>query len=169
MHLELLRDKARTFPAIENPSEYASAKIWHCSYRTLEPLRSFRELRELTIASYPDATLEILGGLIRLESLEILHLPKVTTLSPLSGLTRLRKLSLQTLPSWDASGRKTIVESLAPIAHLPCLEELELLGVVPESRAVDELLHCRGTVLNRVRVSQYAAAEMERVRERFPA
>jgi hypothetical protein len=169
MHLELLRDKGRTFPEIQNPMEYASAKIWHCAYRTLEPLRSFRNLRTLSIASYPDKTLEILSGLVFLEGLEILHFPKVTTLSPISALAGLRKLSLQTLPSWDASGRKIIVESLAPIANLPSLEELELLGVVPESKTVDDPLSCRSTVLRRVRVSQYTARETKRVRERFPA
>jgi len=167
MHIELMRDGAHRFPKISAPLDVTSARIWHCKYESLEALSQFTNLRSLVVASYPDSTLELLSGLTDLASLEILHLPQVTSLEPLSQLQNLRKLSLRTLPSWDASSKVTAVASLAPLAALPVLEELELLGVVPESRLVDDLFRCRSLV--RVRLSRYPAREQQRVHEQFAA
>ena len=135
-----MRSKDRTFPTIANPEALTSARIWHCRYTSLGPISQFHNLRTLAIASYPDSTLEPLSSLAMLESLEIVHLPNIKSLLPLLRLVNLRRLSLSTLPSWDASGKLTVVESLQPIAHMPHLEELSLFGVVPESRTVDALL-----------------------------
>jgi hypothetical protein len=99
--------------------------------------------------------------------LEITHLPKVTSLAPLAKLKSLKKLTLSTLPGWDTSRKVTLVESLAPLAACPSLEDLELFGVVPESRTVDDLLKIKS--LKRVRVSQYSKTEQERLRQRFEA
>src|SRR5262245_45226511 len=169
MHLELVRDRARDFPAIDNASSFSSARIWHCRYRTLQPLANFVGLRTLSVATYPDPSFDILARLTSLESLEVVHLPEVRSLSPLTLLKNLRSLSLQTLPSWDASGKKTVVESLAPVANLPFLEELELFGVVPASGTVDDLLDSSSPRLKRVRVSKYPKREQERLFARFAA
>ena len=167
MHLALIRDKRKTFPMIENPSAYQSARVWHCGFRTLQPLAQFTKLRKLQIATYPDASFDVLSGLAWLQTLEVLHLPKVTDLSPLANLRNLRRLCLQTLPSWDSSGKLTVVQSLAPIGHLPLLEEVDLIGVVPENRKVDDLLS--NPSIKRCRVSKYPSAEQERVHARFAA
>ena len=102
-----------------------------------------------------------------LESLEIVHLPNIKNLSPLTSLTKLRKLSLSTLPSWDSSGKLTVVESLEPIANIPLLEELSLFGVVPESKSVDALLKSQSLKL--VRVSKYPKLEKQKLSERYGA
>ncbi len=169
MHLELLREKAREFPDVKDPTSYSTARIWHCRYGTLKPVGALTGLRKLTIATYPDQSLAILSGLVKLQDLEIIHLPGVKSLTPLASLTALRKLALRTLPSWDASGKKTVVESLAPISQLPMLEELELIGVVPESGKVDDLLGACSNNLRRVKVSKYPKLEQERIRARFAA
>lgn len=167
MHLELMRKKDKVFPVISSPESVTSARIWHCSYLSLEPLSKLVNLRALAIASYPDHSFEALTPLNMLESLEIVHLPNITSLSQLAGLTSIRKLSLSTLPSWDSSGKLTVVESLEPIAELPLLEELSLFGVVPESKSIDALLASHS--LKKVRVSKYSKAETQKLSERYGA
>ncbi|WP_329426431.1 hypothetical protein OG339_39950 [Streptosporangium sp. NBC_01495] len=44
---------------------------------------------------------------------------------------------LETLPSWNSSGKVTKVASPAPIVALPELEELRPIGVVPPDRMVN--------------------------------
>lgn len=167
MRLELLRDKAREFSSVGDPRAYTSAYIWHCGYRSLVPLGQFVEVRSLTIAGYPDQSFEPLSGLSKLEELSVVHMPKASSLAPISHLHSLRKLALHTLPSWDGSSRTTIVESLAPIAALPRLQELELFGVVPTSHDVGELFESSSLVS--VRVSKYPKAQVQRLGERFQA
>ena len=167
MHIEFIREKARVFPIVASPLEVTSARIWHCKYETLAPLSQFKNVQLLAIANYPDQTLELLKGLAELEALQILHLPGVTSLEPLSQLQRLRRLSLSTSPSWDATGKLTLVDSLALLAALPVLEELELYGVLPQSRLADDLY--RSVSLTRVQLSKYPKREQQRVRERFAA
>ena len=164
VHLELVRDRSKDFPVVTDPLAVETACIWHCGYRTLAPLSQMTNLSRLEIATYPGASLEPLRPLVRLERLRILHLPGVTDLEPLRSLVALKHLSLATLPSWDASGRRTEVASLAPIAALPVLEELELFGVVPSDRKVDDILSI-GSLL-KARVSKYPKPEMARLTAR---
>jgi hypothetical protein len=161
MHLEHMRDKNKVFPIIENPETFTSARIWHCSYKSLEPISKLTNLRNLVIASYPDSTLEFISTLENLEVLEILHLPNINSLAPLSRLKKLTCLSLSTLPSWDASRKTTSVDTLEPITMLPLLEKLSLLGVVPISRTTDMLLNCK--TLKHIRISQYPKSEQEKI------
>jgi hypothetical protein len=161
-HLELMRDKAKDFPTLDDPASFTSARIWHCSYRSLAPVADLTGLTRLEIATYPDASLSALAGFVRLEELSILHLPNVTDLSPLQGLSRLRRLDLMTNPSWDSSGKVTTVDSLRPLTTLPLLEEVNLFGIVPADPVIDDLLECRA--LRRAKVSRYPPAEVERLR-----
>lgn len=162
-----MRDGAREFPLPESPAQVRTARIWHCKYRSLAPVAQLTGVRQLSIATFPDDSLEALASLTALEELQIVHLPKVHDLSPLSGLTNLRSLSLQTLPSWDASGMVTEVESLTPISSLTSLERLELFGVVPKNRSVDSVIDMPS--LRHLRVSQFPEAEGERAQKRFPS
>jgi hypothetical protein len=84
----------------------------------------------------------------------------VQDLAPLARLTQLEALQLATLPSWDASGKKTIVGSLDPLAELPLLKHLELFGVVPQDKSLAALERCPALVS--VRVSKYPKAEITR-------
>jgi hypothetical protein len=161
--LDLMRDKSPRFPEIPRPSTYASARIWHCSYESLEPLASFVNLEALAVATYPDATLNPVAGPLRLEWLMIIHMPRVTDLAALRKLTRLKALSLATLPSWDVSGKVTEVNSLAPLAELPQLETLELFGVRPPDRSVGDLL--RSPSLREARISKYPKREIARLQD----
>lgn len=159
-HLELMRDPARAFPPIVDPDAVRQATIWHCRYTSLAPLAELRQLKRLVIATFPDASLDYLGGLEKLRFLRIMHMPKVSDIEPLAGLTQLTSLSLSTLPSWDASGKTTTIRSLEPLAALPALAHLELFGICPPDKSLGPLEKCKH--LRTARVSQYPSAEVDR-------
>lgn len=161
-HLELMRDQSKLFPPVDEPEGIESVRVWHCKYKTLEPISGLRNLRGLAIATFPDDDLRLLSELTALEYLRILHLPKVGDLSPLIGLSRLKVVRFSTLPSWDSSGKTTTVESLEPLAQLPHLENLELFGVTPPKCSLHALEESAS--LTTVRVSKYPDFEVERFR-----
>lgn len=115
------------------------------------------------IGTYPDADLEPIAFLKGLQYLGVVHLPGITDLGPLAQLTRLRTVRLATLPSWDSSGNVTEVNSLRPLALLPELTHLELLGVRPASETLRDLEDAAGLVS--LRVSKYPKEEVARFRE----
>lgn len=160
MTVEYIRDGARSLPAPPAPSEVTALRVWHCKYKSLEVLSVFENLATLVIATYPDADLEPLVGLRKLEYLSIMHMPKVSDLAPLSKLQKLATLRLSTLPSWDSSGKQTMVRSLAPLAELPALTHLELFGVVPEDGSLDDLENCPS--LETLRVNKYPKSAVDR-------
>lgn len=160
VHLDLLRDPARKFPSVVDPESIRSARIWHCKYESLVPLGALRNLEELVIATFPDESFDFLGKLSELRFLQVLHMPKICDISPLSGLKQLTTLSLSTLPSWDTSRKTTTIQSLDPLASIPSLTHLELLGVCPPDKSLIALKKCK--YLRTARVSQYPRAEMIR-------
>lgn len=157
-----MRDSATTFPSDAVPTDTTALRVWFCKYQDLGAIASVTSLRVLVVAGYPNATLEPIASLGALEYLSLVHLPKVTDLGPLESLSSLRVLRLQTLPSWDSSGKVTEVSSLAPLAKLGDLRHLELFGVRPTSRSLAELEACPS--LESVRVSKYPNAEVLRFR-----
>ncbi len=159
MHVDFVREVAADFPKIDIKNEVTSLRIWHCKYRTLEGIRQFPNLRTLVVAGWPDEPLSILSG-IGLEYLLIVHLPQIHDLAPLNSLQQLRSLSLQTLPSWDSSGKVQEVESLEPISQISNLEHLELFGVVPPDRSLAAIENCKKLVS--ARFSKYPKQEITR-------
>ena len=160
MHLEFIRDTAKAMPLVSEAENLLSLCVWHCKYQTLQPLSAFRTLRILKIAGFPDDTFEFLRGLDQLEWLSIVHLPKVTNLRPIAALRNLQFLELQTLPSWDASRKRTVVESLAPLTELPTLRHVSLLGVIPKDNSLIALSGCR--TLQSGKFHGYPKGEAER-------
>ena len=114
VHLDLLRSEFPEFPIMAQPLSIVTVRYRDCGY-SLEPLSAFRNLTGLDVIGYRDSTLGTLRGLEHLRYLRILHLPKVSDLSDLGTLPSLEVLRLATLPSWDASGRVTRVDSLEPL------------------------------------------------------
>jgi hypothetical protein len=163
MHLELMRDKAREFPAVREPLAVRSARVWHCGYRSLAALATFTNLETLVVATYPDDSFAPLGALEHLQYLRVLHFPRATDLSPVRKLQDLTSLSLASLPSWDASGKTLKVSSLAPIAQIHNLQHLELFGVCPSDRALTPLFKL--AKLRSARFSKYPKAEVQRFYE----
>ena len=160
MHLDLIRDQSRVFPLVANPERVTSLTVWHCKYKTLAPLQALVSLRELTIGTFSDNSFEVLAPLLTLEKLRVLHFPKISSLAPLAKLQNLRRVTLESLPSWDASSKRLVVESIEPLATLPRLECLQLLGVVPESRSLAALEASKS--LRFARFHGYKAAEQSR-------
>jgi hypothetical protein len=158
-HLELMRDRANTFPDMGDISAIRTARIWHCSYRSLMPISGMINVEELVIGIWPDPSLEVLSRMSRLRYLRIVHMPKVIDLASLEHLQNLEVLSLGTLPSWDAARKCTIVDSLAPICKLSKLKQLELFGICSADKSLRDLLHC--PQLQSARFSHYPNDEVE--------
>ena len=118
MHLELMRERGRAFPKVAEPLAVRSARVWHCKDTSLAGLGSLTNLETLVIASYPDESFVPLTRLRRLRYLSVLHFPNAVDLSPIKHFRKLETLSLASLPSWDASGKVIVVESLEPIGSL---------------------------------------------------
>ena len=155
-----MRSAERQMPAISALLEVQSLTVWHCKFKTLAPLASLRNLTRLVIAGFPDESFEQIGALSNLRQLSILHFPRVRSLSPLKQLVQLAALSLESLPSWDASRKQLVVESLSPLAELPSLAHLQLLGVVPPERSLTALE--ASSSLRSARFQGYPGAEVER-------
>ena len=160
MHLDLMRDSSTEFPKIEHQAEIRTLRVWHCKYKSLAPLTELCNLEELVIGSFPDESLETVASLRKLRYLSIVHMPKVTNLEPLSKLGDVESLSLSTSPSWDSAGKRTIVNSIEPLAKMKSLRHLELLGVCPANRSLAVLGQCKN--LQSARFSQYPVDEVER-------
>lgn len=160
MIVDLMRDRAERFPVIDNREQVRRMRIWHCKYKTLQSIAEFQNLEELVIATFPDGTLRPLASLRKLRHLRILHMPKITNLEGLSGLKGLESLALETSPSWDASGRCTVVESLEPIASISGLKHLQLFGICPPNKSLAALEQMKN--LQSARFSQYPQPEVER-------
>jgi hypothetical protein len=136
------------------------ARVRGCRYQDWTAIGELTELVSLEVLDWLAADLEPLRALTKLEQLHLHHLPHVASLDPLADLVCLRRLVLETIPGWDSSGKVTEVASLAPLRHLP-LEEVNLFGVRPESRSVDDLLAI--PTLRVARLSKYPAAEIRRI------
>lgn len=160
MHLELMRDPSRTFPTVTEPESILSARVWHCKYKSLFPLTQLRNLEELVIAGFPDDSFEFFSKLEKLRVLHVLHMPKICDIGPLAKLARLKSVSLATLPSWDASKKTIIIQSLEPLAEIPELAYLELLGICPPDKSLAPLERCNN--LQTARISHYPMAEIDR-------
>lgn len=154
-----MRDKANKFPEMGDMSAIRTARIWHCGYRSLMPISGMINVEELVIGTWPDSSLEVLSRMSQLRYLRIVHMPKVVDLAALEHLRNLEVLSLGTLPSWDASRKFTIVDSLAPISRLSKLRQLELFGICAADNSLRDLLHC--PQLQSARFSQYPKDEVE--------
>jgi hypothetical protein len=163
--LDVRGDRAEVFASPPDPRSYTYARILACRYTSYEGLRQMTNLVSLEVIDWLAADLEALRGLHRLEQLKITHLPKITSVEPLAGLVSLRRLILETIPSWDSSGKVTEVDSLAPLRGLP-LEEVNMFGVRPASKSVDDLLEI--STLRKARLSKFAAKEIKRINAVVP-
>jgi hypothetical protein len=156
-------DKAKEMPSDPFASHVTALRVWKCRYDSLLPLAQYPNLRTLVVATYPDVDLSPLAHLEGLKYLRLLHMPRVNDLAPLINLRQLVTVRLETLPSWDSSGKVTVVDSLRPLAELPNLAHLELFGVRPATKSLRDLEVAPG--LTSVRVSKYPKAEITRFRE----
>lgn len=159
MHLDLVRPDGKTFPVVGAPQNVRSARLWNCKFPA-SPVGQFRNLEGLEILALRDSSLEFIGELRSLRYLRITDMPKVRDLEPLGQLTSIEVLRLHTLPSWDSSGKRTVVSSLDPIAALPALRHLELFSIVPPDRSLATLERCNA--LMTARFQGYPKVEVAR-------
>lgn len=159
MYIELLKKTEPNFPDIASPASVTAMKIWLCKYKTLAPVKSFVNLKTLIINGLPDADPSWLSELTQLEYLWIQNPSKIKSLGFLRPLNKLHSLSLSTPPSWDTSKKVIEVESLAPIAELAELRNIELFGVFDASKSLAALKQCKN--LERARFNGYAKSTTE--------
>ncbi len=104
-------------------------RIWKSGVEHFENLANFPNITELDIFDYRAPSLTPLRALRGLRRLSVIHFPHVSSFEPLSELRQLEELVLETLPSGDASGKRTLVETFRPLARLSQLRVLKLAGV----------------------------------------
>jgi len=163
--VDIRGDRSVEFPDLDDPLSITNARVLACNYEDWDGIGRLANLTSLEVSSWLGSDLRPLQSLKHLEQLQITHLPNITSLAPLAGLVSLKRLILQTIPGWDSSGKVTEVETLAPLRGLP-LEEVNLFGVRPKSRAVDDLLGMH--TLQRARLSKFAAKEIKRINALVP-
>jgi hypothetical protein len=109
-----------------------SVRLVNPRITSLAPLSGLSHLEALSLDDPP--TLNELDGLGNLKCLVLRHFRRVRSLSLVGALSRLRMISMSTIPSWDASRRCLEVESFEPLSKLHDLEWLYLMGVMPLDR-----------------------------------
>ncbi|WP_195575549.1 hypothetical protein [Paenibacillus sp. 1001270B_150601_E10] len=125
--VELIKKTQREFDSIlENPG-IESLKIWNCKIHDYSKLSSLQHLLELEIFIFDKGKLSDLSELKQLKKLRLIHIPQIQDLSELSHLANLEELSLESLPSWDSSGKTLVFNNLEPISALSKLKMLTLM------------------------------------------
>jgi len=157
-------DRALDFPVFEGAKEITHARVIACRYERWDAIGQLTNLLSLEVFEWLAPTFDALRPLRKLQQLRVHHLPHVTSLDALSSLMSLERLILETRPGWDGS-KVTQVESLKPLRDLP-LEEVNMFGVRPASRSVDDLLAIPS--LKKARLSKFAAKEIRRINELIP-
>jgi hypothetical protein len=98
-----------------------SMQLWFCGLKDFSFLERFPKLKVLVVADWFAPTPNDLGLVPQLKALSIVHLPTVTDLGPLKHMEHIEELRLDTLPSWDASGKMNKFESIRPSVSMPLL------------------------------------------------
>lgn len=163
--VDIRGDRSVAFPDLDDPLTITHARVLACKYEDWNGIGRLTNLISLEVSDWLGSDFSPLQSLTSLEQLKITHLPRISSLAPLAGLVSLKRLILETIPSWDSSGKVTEIETLAPLRDLP-LEEVNLFGVRPQSKAVDDLLDIK--TLRRVRLSKFAAKEIKRINALVP-
>jgi hypothetical protein len=164
IEVDIRGDCSLDFPELPDPLTITHVRMFACKYRRWEAIGELTNLMSLEVVDWLAPSFDALRPLRRLEQLRVQHLPQVTSLHALSNLESLKRLILETRPSWDGS-KVTEVDSLAPLRGLS-LEEVNMFGVRPASKTVDDLLAI-GT-LRRARLSKFAAKEIKKINELIP-
>lgn len=162
--VDIRGDRTLDFPEFDNPLSITHARVLACKFERWAAIGRLTNLVSLEVVNWYGPDFEALRPLTQLVQLRVQHMPKVRRLDGLADLKSLRRLILETLPSWDGS-KVTQVESLEPLRGLP-LEEVNMFGVRPVSKSVDDLLAI--PTLRKARLSKFAAKEIKRINAAIP-
>lgn len=127
MRLDFMREKNKNFPECDLPDSILNLRVWHCKFKSLAEISTFKNLEELVIGTLPDDSLSFISGLTNLRYLRILHMPKIRDLSPIKALQKLENLSLET--AVRAKPKFQEVESFSSISNLGSLKHIELHSI----------------------------------------
>jgi hypothetical protein len=128
MEASVMRDKTGDEIEKISPDVY-HLTIWYSKVKDWNILRSFKNLQLLKIAGYDGDSIEPITALKNLESLHLLHFPKLASISGIEELKNLKELWLHSLPSWDASNKKLVIDSFNPLKQLKHLTVVNIVGV----------------------------------------
>lgn len=135
----VLGKRDRAIPEELRQIKELKLRISKSGLERFEDLANFPNLIELGIFDYRSTSFAPLNPLRALRRLSIVHFPRVTDLEPLARLSGLEELTLETLPSGDASGKHQVVASFRPLAPLKKLRVLRLAGVRAEDNDLSPL------------------------------
>lgn len=139
MNLNLALQKDHKFPAIADPWQYTSARIWNSRYSSFAPLAQFENLEELEIFIFPDTDFDAIKGLSRLRILKVIDFPKVIKIDELGNLEKLEEIELATAPS---KTKLQHINSLKPLEKLSHLKLLSLSGIFVDDQSLMPLYSC---------------------------
>ena len=125
--VELTKKTQKEFDEVLHNSDIESLKIWNCKINDYSQLSNLSSLVELEIFVFDKGQLSDLSELVNLKKLRLIHIPQIHDLSELSNLTNLEELYLESLPSWDSSGKTLVFKNLEPIGKLYKLKKLTLM------------------------------------------
>ena len=163
-----MRDRSGRGLSHDQPRHVLSLRVWYSRVTDWTALAAFANLQMLEVAGYDHDNLEPVGCLRHLKHLRLVHFPRVSSIAPLANLSALEALALESLPSYDASGKHLSVESFSPLSALPDLRQLRIFGV----RASDRSLHALSQIvsLSTVHIGLgFAASEYAALRSALPA
>jgi len=141
MHIDLVSDSRKKLPVHHDVEAVGSLRIWQCRYDSLMPLEEYINLKTLVVDGVPDEHLDFLSDLRGLRYLSLTGLPKVQDLSPLARLQGLECVTLENKA--DYTGRGSEVDSFDPLARLPNLRHVAILGIKPRDRTLSGLERLR--------------------------
>ncbi len=146
----------KTFPQVCERMRTNSLHFYEMRVGNLDGLRQFENLRHLSIRWNTKITdITPLGMLRQLQTLVLEDVPKITELAPLATLDELRGL-VYSGGIWNKNRAKT----LAPLAKLRRLEDLQLLNLTVAEGGLRPLADCASLrkleVSNQFETADYA-------------
>jgi hypothetical protein len=135
--------------------EVAGPKI-----KNLDFLYEFPKIKKLSLHSIKTNDLTPIASLKNITNLALTNVGNGASLQPLSQLTSLKELILQTPPGWDGSSKHVKYMSLQPLTNIEGLKDLTLLDVVFEMDGLEPLIKIKSlsqlTIRNKFSTKDFA-------------
>ncbi len=167
MKYQLIRSKDTKGLLIPEAHLITELKIWYSSINDWEILSKFQNLVSLEIAGYDSDSLEPISKLIGLKTLRLLHFPKLQDISKITCNINIENLSLESLPSYDASNKYLEIDSLKPVSSLSKMMKFKMYGVKTKDSSLEFLVKC--TKLIDIEIGKgFNLSEYNKIRSAFP-
>jgi hypothetical protein len=165
--VEINRDKSGLALNQVNRETTIELKILFSKVPDWKVISHFENLTDLEIADYNYSSFEPISKLGRLRRLRLLHFPKLTSIKGIESNIDLEEVSLESLPSWDASSKYLQINSIREIGSLKRLRLMRMFGVKTRDGKLSYLKNCKG--LEKIEIGRgYIKNEYNELRLAFP-